>query len=117
MKTTAEIKKLAEGNMNSAKVVLARFTAKMAVNPLHAFEWADSAIDAAAVLDTNARVLEALSEPDTKATPESILDWLKREIRHMAKWPSRSTSIGSNASAMYRLASMQNLVDLIEGNW
>lgn len=74
---------------------IAKFQAKLAKEPAHAFSWADSAMEAAAKLYICDTIIPHL-EKDT-ATVESVYDFTLSKVLHSARYPASSSSEVSNA--------------------
>lgn len=66
------------------------------VHIVHDLDWAQKMTEVAAHLRVYSEAFEALSAPDTKATPESVRDYAIEKVIDRARFPSRSSSPMSN---------------------
>lgn len=93
---------------------LKSFKEKLLGDPSGTFEWADSSMEAAAVVDTFDRVVKALTAKDTKATPESIYEHAMEQVMKKAQYPGRSSSVCSNAMATHTLSAWAQVAVLFK---
>jgi hypothetical protein len=82
--------------LGAANEDLDHFQEKFAENPLHAFEWGERAVEAAAIKDVNTRIINAITAEDSKATLKSIKEFVLERVLHKARFPKRSTSPMAN---------------------
>jgi len=84
-----------------------KFAAELEVNPAYAFEWADGAMESAAVASVDR---EFLAWYKAKG-PDAAYDYANRKALGMARSPSRSTSPSHNTMALYYTAAWAKLVE------
>lgn len=105
MKTITEIQKKADRIIKYAEAVVEQFKGTLALNPFEAFEWSNSAFEAAAQI----RVWGvAKSHAD-----ELTLEAAQREVNLMAAYPEQSTSPTSNLVKQYELAAWCKVVEFL----
>jgi hypothetical protein len=114
-RTAAEIIAHCEIEVNTAERQLKKFEQRFAISPANAFEWVDASFAAAAQLDLNRRIISALTKEGTQATPASIEEWARDELRSKARHMSRSTSVGANTMAQCSICELQAFVDFLDG--
>lgn len=97
---------------------LADWKAKLEKNPLHAFEWAERAMAAAAELDLFtglAAFVGRVRAGETVMTPAEVAEAILKDAReatlNVAKNPPRSTSVTSNLVAQARARAQAELLD------
>lgn len=88
--------KLCREDLREADRQLEKFLTRFADSPAYAFEWADSAIAAAATQRVITQVVKALTAEDSKATLDSICCYALKEAMRAIRDPARSTSPTSN---------------------
>lgn len=74
----------------------AKFADKFNENPGQALEWSVGTFDKVAFGVVAKRAIKALTDKDSKATLESLLEWSSEEAMRFAGSPTRSTSPTSN---------------------
>ena len=105
------ITKNLEMRIAEAQGTLDKFTANFATNPAQAFQWSDSAFNAAARLEITKRVLVWLQEGADLA---QVIQELNRQVRFNSRNPSHSTSTPHNLIEQCKLAATADLVELLE---
>lgn len=92
----------------AADKALAKFKENLEINPAYAFEWADSAVGASAVLEVIAKIKSGLTAGKTWA---EIKEWASAEVLQRACNMRRSTSSTSNLVDSNRLQAWASVLD------
>lgn len=95
------IERQLEWILSSAEADLAKFAASFAENPFYAFEWAQSAIEAAARKDVATRLkmmIDGGKEKDSYDGWEAAVAFAYDQALRGARWPNHSTSAVSNVA-------------------
>lgn len=92
-----ELKAMTDSNLRAADAELAKWTAKLAKDPMHAFEWSEDAFKAAA----RKRVWLEIEAWSARATIAQIKDELTKQCLRAARYPEASTSFSGNAMRTY----------------
>lgn len=100
--------------LRQAKDKLKSFQTDLAGFPAHAFEWADSAMEAAAIEDVFLRVINALTAKDTKATRATMYEHAMQQVMQKSKHPSRSSGQCMNLMAQHTLSAWAQVAELMK---
>lgn len=105
------ILRIADANIASALLTIERYKIKLDEDPVSALRECDDLFDAAASLDVNREVRDALTE---LATVESTRAYLTHEVFRFSRLPGPSTSPTKNLSRECRAVACVALLDRIE---
>ena len=100
-----------ESDLSSAKKVLEKFAADIAVQPLYAFSWGDKAVTAAAKVQVLGDVLAVLK---SGVDVEKVRKHATEQALQAAKWPARSTSVMSNLAEQEKGAVWASLIERLD---
>jgi hypothetical protein len=101
--------KWAESFIAEAKTSFEAFSNRFAVNPLDAFEWAESTVKAAGRNEIGHQLQHWLAADQPKAS--KIIEYLEDAVLRGAKYPSSSSSPMSNLAAQAKLAAYAELLE------
>jgi len=107
-----------QSSNESCREDIEKFTAQLAKNPVYGFEWAESAMRAAATLQVQEFALSILTAPAEEyryvAAPIALLvKQLQRDVMHAARYPSRSTSQMTNLMHQETMSVKASLIERI----
>ena len=108
-----KLRRTIDSTSREADGKIERFTSNLRTNPAYAFEWSDTAFQAAATLDVNARVTNMLN---SDLTIDAVQKELIHEVVTGSRHPSHSTSQPSNLMQQYKLAVLASLLAAILDN-
>ena len=91
----------------------AKFAAAFAKDPGHALEWSIATFDAVAKGKAAERAIAALTDPESKATIESLLAWSTERVIQQSESPSRSTSPTANLWAQCSAAGWARVAEIL----
>ena len=114
---TQEFVSWLEGKAQAANETMEKFKSRINDNPAYAFEWGDSAIEAAAWLEQTKRFTQAILNAglDNEFNFEHALEVLKRDLRTSTRYVQRSTCQSDNLLSQYRRAVLCAIVEYMEG--
>jgi hypothetical protein len=93
-----------------------KFAKGLEIDPVYAFQWGDSAMAAAALVQQCRRIRDAVAQQDPKqaVTLEQVTSYLSSNIRNAARYPEASTSACANLMKRYELAALTQILEMIE---
>lgn len=99
------------GDIAEAQSALEKFTKDFTNNPLYALKWSDEVFKQAARLSLASQLLESVKADRPLEEIDSFLGDL---VGSMARYPERSTSIGSNLTERETLAAAAHYKQMIQ---
>ena len=107
-----------QSSNESCREDIEKFTAQLAKNPVYGFEWAESAMRAAATLQVQEFALSILTAPaeefrEGEAPITLLVKQLQRDVMHAARYPSRSTSQMTNLMHQETMSVKASLIERI----
>lgn len=112
----ARIVRTLDGMIDDSKRTVAKFTERLAEDPAYAFEWGDSAMDAAASLAVASRLKAIITAQSAKMTEDELVkavcDMILQNMVHGAQSPKQSTSTCANLMDRYTTKAYAGLADL-----
>ncbi len=105
--------KVLQNEIESAISDLGKFKSNLETNPKYAFEWGDSAIEAAAKLGVYPRILKAL-EKCIPVNINLIFKEVREDVEFKARCDEHSTGQCSNLVARAELKALANFLDKLE---
>ena len=99
-----------ETRVKQAQDAIDQFKKKLDNGAAYAFEWSQSAFEAAAIIEVATPALEYL-RGDAAATVDLVKESWTREALQRARSPEFSTSVTSNLMSTYRTAALAKLLD------
>jgi hypothetical protein len=99
-----------------SEAALVKFKTNLDKDALYAFSWGDSAIAAAATLQVAQGALKALAlitDPNSEATVETLIEFYRKEVMCGARNPAHSTSQMSNLVRTYVTAAQVQALDIL----
>ena len=106
MTNTNHFQRSMEMMLERSQYVLNKFSAEMLKNPQSAFEWGESAFEAAAQHKVASVVLECLAQGTSY---DDIKELATENAMRAARWPEKSTSASSNLAKQTLGAAWANL--------
>jgi hypothetical protein len=93
-----------------------KFAKRVSEDPVYAFQWGDTAMASAVLVQQCRRVRDALEQQDPKqaVTLEQMAGYLSRNICNGARYPEASTSSCANLIKRYELAALTQILEMIE---
>jgi hypothetical protein len=93
-----------------------KFAKELTIDPVYAFQWGDTAMASAVLVQQCRRVRDALEQQDPKqaVTLEQMASYLSSNIRNAARYPEASTSACANLMKRYELAAVTIVLEMIE---
>lgn len=114
-KTTPEkrIAAILKDKLRSAETTIAKFEKNLKESPSYAFEWSESAMQAAA-RDTVFRQVYIALTNDEPTTLIQMKEYVTRQVINKARSPESSTSTTSNRMERYELAAWAEVYEKID---
>lgn len=99
--------------VSRSEASLAKFKKNLDTDPSYAFSWADTAVAAAATHQAASGALRALTDPNSEATVETLVEFYRKEVAYGARNPPSSTSQMSNLVRTYTTAANAAILDIL----
>lgn len=103
-----------QSSVSMAQKKLDGFAADLKKDPVHAFEWGSSSMEAAATLDIYTSVIKSLTKKGATATPESVYKYAMEQVMNKARYPARGSSPTSNLMHTLSLSVWTQVAELFD---